>query len=96
MLRALVNESNEVIQWPVWDKDIPNLFPTISLPDPIEDDTDLSHLGLINVPPTIRPEPSAEGLTVVLDTPIWIEGVLTRTYKEIPLNPAPEENLPTE
>ena len=79
-----------MVQWPLWDRDIRELFPNVSFPETIGDDDDYSHLGLINVHPTIRPEPSEEGLKVVLDTPVWIDGVLTRTYKEVPIDPPTE------
>lgn len=84
MLRALINQNNDVLEWPMWDSHVRAMFPNVSLPEGVLDDVDLTHLGLVCVPPSAKPAPVGEGMKVVLDIPVLIDGAWVRTYKEVP------------
>lgn len=92
MLHALINDAKEVLQFPLTDHAIRQMFPDTSFPVGPLDDVDLSHLNLVKVHPTRTedlPVPD-EGMKNQLHSAVWNDDQtkLVRVYVQVPRDDA--------
>lgn len=87
-------ETKEILEYPVehdrirqWAKES-----NISVPYDVSL-VDLSSWGWIAVDYAPRPRLTTPGHKVILDTPVWEDGKLIRTFKEVPRTPGETEAL---
>lgn len=92
MLHALINDSKEILQFPLGDAAIRAMFPDTSFPPGSLDDVDLTHLNLVKVPPTMKSTmgPLAEGMKWQLDAAVWNDDQtkIERVFSQVPADVA--------
>lgn len=78
MLYVRTNEDHEVLEFPLWERNIRESLPNVSLPDRLTDEV-LAPYGYACVPPIPFP-PAPAGYVLRPGTPIFVDGKWKRTF----------------